>query len=136
MKNLFSTIILALFLTVTIKSQTQVFEDKTDSYVFSSEVQKKFDRFKSKEEIKRWEAGKLKTEISFTKGMIGSLKIFENEFEFEIKEESAKKFNGIVGYWGDIKEGGIILIIGNQYWNLILQVQFKKLLIKTINNYD
>jgi len=41
MKNLFSTIIFALFFTVTINSQIQLFEDKTDSYVFSSDVQKK-----------------------------------------------------------------------------------------------
>jgi hypothetical protein len=67
MKNLFSTIIFVLLLTVTTNSQTRVFEDKTDRYVFSSEVQTKFNRFKSKEEIKRWRVEKLNNEISFAK---------------------------------------------------------------------
>jgi hypothetical protein len=73
MKNLFYTFILSLLLSVAIKSQTQVFEDKTDSYVFSSEVQTKLNRFKLKEEIKSWRVEKLNNEISFTKGMYGLL---------------------------------------------------------------
>jgi hypothetical protein len=67
MKNLFSTIIFVLLLTVTTNSQTRVFNEQTNGYVFSKEIRTKLGRFKSKEEIKKWRVEKLNNEISFTK---------------------------------------------------------------------
>jgi hypothetical protein len=54
-------------LSATINSQTRVFDEQTNGYVFSKEIRTKLERYKSKEEIKKWRVKKLNNDISFTK---------------------------------------------------------------------
>lgn len=95
----------------------KVFDENKNEYSFSGELKAKFDRFKSKGEIKKWEVGRLNSEISFTLEMKYILNIFEKEFEFEITEVSYSTLFNLNSYWASIRGGGVILMAGkdNEY---------------------
>jgi len=96
-----------------IGSLMKVFDENKNDYAFTGELLAKFNRFKSKGEIKRWEVGKLNSKITFTLEMKYILNIFENEFEFEITEVSNQNFLKMPSYWAKIRNGGSILFIGD-----------------------
>ncbi|MCK9280787.1 MAG: hypothetical protein M0P71_09205 [Melioribacteraceae bacterium] len=96
-----------------IGSLPKVFDENKNDYSFSGELKAKFDRFKSKGEIKRWEVGKLNNKITFSLEMKYVLNIFENEFEFEITKTSDSSLNDSKFYYGNIRDYGVIYVAGN-----------------------